>query len=299
MCTTSLRDMKNILCNIDEYILTKSQVVEKRLGELVAIQNVPYQTLLQSARYSLLAGGKRLRPILALATAETLGSHFELALDPACALEMIHTYSLIHDDLPCMDNDDFRRGKPSVHKAFSEGHAVLTGDFLLTFAFEVIANASHLSSQKKVELIGLLAKNSGLDGMIGGQVMDIESEGIPLEIHFLREMHERKTGALISAAIEFGATIANINIEHRSILKHFGRELGLAFQVIDDVLDVTTNKHSDQKNNKSTYVTLLGMENAKKLAYTHCKTALENLEKLPYNTQLLSALADLLVYRNK
>ena len=153
--------MKNALCNIEEYIKNKGMLVEKRLDELVVEKNVPYNDLLSAARYSLLAGGKRLRPILTLATAETLGVNFEHALDPACALEMIHTYSLIHDDLPCMDDDDFRRGKPSLHKAFPESVAVLAGDFLLTFAFEVTANAAHLTSQQKVELVCLLAKNAG------------------------------------------------------------------------------------------------------------------------------------------
>lgn len=285
--------------NINEYIQNQSALIEKRLNDLVTEKNISYNNLLRAARYSLLDGGKRLRPILALATAETLGSYPAHALDPACALEMIHTYSLIHDDLPCMDDDDFRRGKPSLHKAFSESHAVLAGDFLLTYAFEVTINASHLTPQQKVELVSHLAKNSGAEGMIGGQVMDMESEDKEIPLKFLREIHERKTGALITTAIEFGAIVANASLPHRNILRQFGYEIGLAFQVIDDVLDVTSNKNSDVKNRKSTYVTLLDVEKAKTLAHAHYQAAIEKLKELPYDTSLLSALAELVVLRNR
>lgn len=283
--------------NAKVLIQDKCKLVETRLDQLVAEKNVPYNNLLGAARYSLLAGGKRLRPILTLATAETLGCNLENALDPACALEMIHTYSLIHDDLPCMDDDDFRRGKPSLHKAFPEGHAVLAGDFLLTFAFEVVAHAPFLSSEQKVELIHLLAKNSGAEGMIGGQVMDIESEGKTITFEFLREIHARKTGALITAAIECGGIVAKASAEHREILRQFGHEIGLAFQIIDDILDVTSNKNSDIKNRKATYVTLLGLEKASALADIHYQAALEKLEKLPYNTSILSGLAEFVVQK--
>lgn len=180
-----------------------------------------------------------------------------------------------------------------------ESHAVLAGDFLLTFSFEVITNAPHLTSQQKVELIRLLAKNAGAEGMIGGQIMDIESEEKAIEMEFLREIHERKTGALIIAAIEFGAIIANAPEPHKDILRQFGKEIGLTFQVIDDILDVKSNKNSDLRNKKSTYVTLLSLEKAQMLANTYYKKALETLEKLPYNTALLSSLAELVVRRCK
>lgn len=285
--------------NIEDYIQNKSELIENRLNELVFDQNVPYSILLRAARYSLLAGGKRLRPILAIATAETFGSRAKHALDPACALELIHTYSLIHDDLPCMDNDDFRRGKPSLHKAFPEGCAVLTGDFLLTFAFEVTAQAPHLTAQQKIELVHLLAKNSGAEGMIGGQVMDLESEGKKIPIDFLRNIHARKTAALITTAIEYGGIVANANPDHRVILRQFGYEIGLAFQIFDDILDVTSNKNSDEKNEKVTYVTLLGLDKAKSEADRHYKIALEQLELLPYDTTILSLIVKLLVHRKK
>lgn len=282
-----------------EYILHNSSLIEQRLDTLVIEKNVPYNRLYQAARYSLLSGGKRMRPLLTLVTAETLGSPLSHALDPACALEMLHTYSLIHDDLPCMDNDNFRRGKPSLHRAFPEGHAVLTGDFLLTYAFEVISHAPHITSQQKLEMIQLLAKNSGAEGMIGGQIMDIESDGKSIDLPFLQDIHERKTGALIATAIEFGAIIANTSQAHKEILKQIGYEIGFAFQVIDDVIDVTSNKNSDKKNGKSTYATLLGVEKARSLAHTHYESAMKKLIALPFNTTQLSKFAELLINRNQ
>jgi geranylgeranyl diphosphate synthase, type II len=279
---------------IDEYVKNKSKLIERRLDQLVPENSTSYKTLLRAARYSLLNGGKRLRPILTLATAETLGAPLEQALDPACALEMIHTYSLIHDDLPCMDDDDFRRGKPSLHKAFPEGQAVLAGDFLLTFAFEVLSDAPSLTAQQKVDLIRLLAKNSGAEGMIGGQVMDLEAEGQSIDSAMLRNIHERKTGALITSAIEFGGIIANAKQEHLALLRRFGNEIGLTFQIADDILDVTSQKNSDVKNKKSTYVTLLGIEQAKEASQKHYKKALEALEQLPFDTSLLFDLSNLI-----
>lgn len=285
--------------SLEEFIQNKTGLIENRLGELVAEKESPYNILMQAARYSLLSGGKRLRPLLMLAVAETLNCRAENALDPACAIEMIHTYSLIHDDLPCMDDDDFRRGKPSLHKAFEESQAVLAGDFLLTFAFEVITNASHLADSQKIALIQTLAKSSGSEGMIGGQVMDIISEGELIGVDFLRDIHARKTGALIKAAIECGAIIAQVSTLEMDFLSQFGHEIGFAFQVIDDVLDVTSSKNSDAKNKKSTYVTLLGLDKAKDLAMAHYKSALEKLSQLPYDTFLLADLAEMFVLREK
>lgn len=284
--------------NFDESIQQMRRLIEERLDTLLSEKETPYPTLLQAARYSLLSGGKRLRPLLALLTADTLGASLEKALDPACALEMIHTYSLIHDDLPCMDNDDFRRGKPSLHKAFAEGSAVLTGDFLLTYAFEIIARAS-LDPQQKIELIDLLAQKAGAKGMIGGQVMDIESDCKELTLDVLRDIHERKTGALMSASIEFGAIISNLPEIYRKVLRQFGYEIGFVFQVIDDIIDVTSNKNSDKKNKKFTYVTLLGLEKARHLAEDHYREALKKLEELPYDLSNLTHFAKLLIHRNK
>lgn len=289
---------------IDVYLKTQSRLVEERLAQLVPHKEVPFCELYQAARYSLLGGGKRIRPILALATAETVGVPNELALTPACCLEMIHTYSMIHDDLPCMDDDDFRRGKPSLHKTFAEGHAVLTGDFLLTYPFEVLANDPGLSPQQKVELISVLAHHAGGDQMIGGQWMDLECEGQPINLDTLREIHRKKTGAMIIASLQFGGIMGNISVEDRRKLSAFGHDIGLAFQIVDDILDVTASaqKHgrvvgSDAVNHKVTYVTLMGLESSQHLADHLFDTAVAHLRELPYNTDLLEALAETLVHR--
>lgn len=291
--------------DLSQYLISKNTIIENRLGELVPEKNMPYHSLFTAARYSLLEGGKRLRPILALATLETLGGDFTLGLDAACALEMVHTYSLIHDDLPCMDDDDFRRGKPSLHKVFPEGHAVLTGDFLLTHAFDILANDPILAPEKKVKLIAILSRSCGGDGMIAGQVIDMESEGKEVDIDMLRLMHSCKTGAMISASVEFGAVLANVSEAQLRLLHGFGRDIGLAFQIVDDVLDVTASKKkhgkeiaSDTMNRKSTYVTVLGIEASQKLANTLLQQAIEQVKQLPYEVTLLVRLAECFVNRN-
>lgn len=291
--------------DIDLYLKTKAQLVEKKLDDLVPLKETAYAMLFEAARYSLLGGGKRLRPVLTIATAETFGKPGESALSAACALEMIHTYSLIHDDLPCMDDDDFRRGKPSLHKAFDEGHAVLTGDYLLTYAFEVVVNDTTLSAQQKVALISLLAKNSGCQGMIAGQVMDIESEGKEIGLDHLKHIHHYKTGALINASILAGAVIANASPDEFKLLNDFGLDIGLAFQIVDDVIDVTSSEAkrgkavaSDVVNQKTTYVTLLGVEASKETADALYERALSHLAKINSDTSILQALAKRLVHRN-
>lgn len=292
------------MIDINLFIKKTTQQIEDTLNALIPEQDVPHRQLFEAARYSLIGGGKRLRPLLTLATTETFGIDNRIALNAACAIEMIHTYSLIHDDLPCMDDDDFRRGKPSLHKAYSEGHAVLAGDYLLTFAFEVIAQDPHLEADQKVALVGLLAKNSGAHGMIGGQVMDIEAEGKQIDVRILQQIHRHKTGAMITASLKFGGIIAGANQGQLEALQLFGEDLGLAFQIIDDVLDVTASekKHgkaiaSDEINNKMTYVTLLGLEPARRAAFELLHSGKEHLRKLNCNSLLLENLADRLVKR--
>jgi geranylgeranyl diphosphate synthase type II len=291
--------------DIDLYLKTKAELIESKLDELVPIKETAYAKLFEAARYSLLGAGKRLRPVLTLATAETFGKPAESALSAACALEMIHTYSLIHDDLPCMDDDDFRRGKPSLHKAFNEGHAVLTGDYLLTYAFEVVVNDPDLSAQQKVALISLLAKNSGCQGMIAGQVMDLQVEGTKIGIDLLKHIHHYKTGALINASILAGGIIANVTPVEFQLLNDFGQDIGLAFQIVDDVIDVTSSevKHgksvaSDVANHKTTYVTLLGLDEAQETADALYERSLSHLAKIGKDTSILDALAKRLVHRN-
>jgi geranylgeranyl diphosphate synthase, type II len=292
------------MTEIAHYIETQSCLIEKQLDQMVPMRKGPHQYLFEAARYALLGGGKRLRPILTLATTRMLGGDLSIAISPACTLELIHTYSMIHDDLPCMDNDDYRRGKLTVHRKYSEGHAVLTGDFLLTHAFEVLATDAHLSPDKKSELIAILARQSGSEGMIGGQVMDLVNEGKKITLDTLRLLHRNKTAALITAALEFGGIISNANPFHLDRLRQFGEYLGLAFQVVDDILDVTSSedKHgktiaSDIRNEKSTYVSLLGLEQARLYALDFYNQSVKSLKSLPYDTSLLIGLADFILHR--
>lgn len=292
------------MTDIAKYLQLHEQLIEEHLERLLPVRHGPYQHLFEAARYALLGGGKRLRPILTLTTTQILGGHSNDALSPACSLEMIHTYSMIHDDLPCMDNDDYRRGRLTVHRKYTEGHAVLTGDFLLTYAFEILATDNQLNAEKKTQLIATLAQRSGGEGMIGGQVMDLAYEGQQIPLDNLRLLHRNKTAALITAAIEFGGIIANANPFQLNCLRQFGESIGLAFQVIDDILDVTSSqtKHgrslaSDIANNKSTYVSLLGLEQAQSYALNFYNQAVKALTPLPYDTSLLVGLADFILQR--
>lgn len=291
---------------IDHYLKSQAELIENHLNTLVPERHGPYQKLFEAARYAVLGGGKRLRPILTLTTAKAMGIDPALALTPACALEMIHSYSLIHDDLPCMDDDDYRRGKLTVHKKYSEGHAVLTGDFLLTYAFETLAKDSHLSPEKKIKLIAILAQQSGSEGMIGGQVLDIASEGKNISLDALRLLHRNKTGALITAAIEFGGVLADANDHHLECLRLFGDHIGLAFQIIDDILDITSSeaKHgkkvaSDVINGKTTFVSLMGIEQSQTYAKNLYQQAITALKPIPHDTKLLISLADYMIQRRK
>jgi geranylgeranyl pyrophosphate synthase len=294
--------MKSISVDIAAYLKEKSQLIDKHLDSLLNTSGVSNPSLLQAARYSLMSGGKRLRPSMTLATTESFAKEsVEIAIPIACAIEMIHTYSLIHDDLPCMDNDDYRRGKPTLHKVVSEGQAVLAGDFLLTYAFEVLANSPGLTAEQRVSLTRLIAKAAGGEGMIGGQVMDIEAEGIPLDQQALSQIHKYKTGAMMTASLEAGAIVAQANQSEIAYLRSFGDDLGLAFQIIDDVIDVTApfkkKRQSDQDNNKVTYVSLMGLEAAKKEAFMLLDRALSHLTKLSCDVSLLRELAFCLVQR--
>lgn len=292
------------MTDIVHYLQTQGQIIEQELDRLIPMRHGPYQQLFESARYALLDGGKRLRPILSLTTVRMLKGDPAVALTPACTLELIHTYSMIHDDLPCMDNDDYRRGKLTLHRKYSEGHAVLTGDFLLTYAFEVLATNPHLSADKKAQLIAILARQSGGEGMIGGQVMDLANEGKKISLDTLRLLHRNKTAALITAAVEFGGIISNAAAAQLNCLRQFGEAIGLAFQVVDDILDVTSSqaKHgrsvaSDICNDKSTYVSLLGIDQAQAYALNFYNQAIKALKPLPYDTSLLIGLSDFILHR--
>ena len=227
------------------------------------------------------------------------------ALTIACAVEFIHTYSLIHDDLPCMDDDDFRRGKPTNHKVYGEAFAVLAGDALQTLAFEILTKLTDTPAQNALEIINLLSKASGAEGMVGGQVLDIEGETKPLTLSELENVHLNKTGALLSFCIEVGAVLAVLSNEKTEKLKIFAKNIGLAFQIQDDILDITASSEvlgktagSDEASDKTTYPSLLGLAGAKKRLAEHHHLAKKSLEFLNEDESLLALFADYIVERS-
>jgi geranylgeranyl diphosphate synthase, type II len=256
------------------------QQFEKHLQQLLPQTDFPYGELFESARYSL--GGKHLRPHATLLTTEALGGDVDLALTPACAIEMIHTYSLIHDDLPCMDDSDERRGKAALHKVVPEAHALLTGSFLLTFAFEVLGKAG-LSPETRSRLTALLAERAGGHGLLGGQLMDLHHQS-GIDINTLRMQHQKKTGALIAASVEFGGIVAGAPDDLQKVLLRLGTALGLAYQIRDDIADV------EEDVGKRSYATLLGVDKAQE-ALAHLKTEIDQeLANLPPGMQQVSQL---------
>ena len=282
-----------------------AQRTEQRLAELCDLYLPQDAEIGQAARYSLLGGGKRVRAVLTLAACELAGAPAEQALAYACALEMLHCYSLIHDDLPCMDDDDFRRGRPSCHKQYGEATALLAADALVTAAFEVIANAA-LPAQSRVQAAAVLAKAGGARGMLYGQELDKRYETQPAGEEQLRALHAHKTGALIVAAVELGCLAAGAGDALRAALAHYAAELGLVFQIVDDILDVTATTAelgkpagSDASMDKTTFVTLYGLEGARALAEDHNRAALDALQGFGEEAALLRLLADDLLQRKK
>lgn len=237
--------------NFNHYKSKALQQIEQTLHTLISRDVFSDASLFDAAHYAL-KGGKRLRPLLMLSVTEAFQIPMHKTLYPACALELIHCYSLIHDDLPCMDNDDFRRGKPSLHKAFPESLAILTGDCFLTYAFEILCSAKNLSSIEKLSLIRILSKHAGCKGMIGGQIKDIEAKNTPMDIYAFFQMQLQKTGSLMMASLEFAAILAD---QDPIPYKNIGEKLGTAYQIFDDLLDV-----SKEKNNA---ISLLGETQAR------------------------------------
>lgn len=274
-------------------------------------------SLFKAMRYVVLNGGKRIRPLLVYATGEALSAPAELLDAPAAAVEFIHCYSLVHDDLPAMDNDDLRRGKPTCHKAFDEATAILTGDALLTLAFKVLSDATlnPVSAEQRIHMIQVLAEKSGMQGMIKGQVLDMTSEGKQETISFenLCEIHHKKTGALIEAAVTLGAIAAigsdstkiNQNIETMiPKLQAYAQCVGLAFQIQDDILDVISDAKTlgksagkDQQQNKATFPSLLGIEQSKQHVQALHQKALENIQSLALDHCYLEKICDFLINR--
>ncbi len=285
---------------------------QQQYGELITshmvetVQNLSMPSILKEAMtYSLQAGGKRIRPILLLATIQAFNKNPMLGLNVASSLEMIHTYSLIHDDLPAMDDDDLRRGKPTNHKMFGEAMAILAGDGLVTYSFQIIAEDMELSSEMKVKLIALLAKCAGPEGMVGGQVADIEGENKQLSVKELENIHVHKTGKLLTFSVLAGGIISEATEEELGYLERFAYHIGLAFQIQDDILDIEGSEEmigkpvgSDESKHKSTYPRLLMMDGAKGKLHFHLDEALTSLNHLSVDSSLLSEIAQLIVVRN-
>lgn len=289
--------------NLTEFRQQQEIAVQEELGRQIQMLDGP-AVLKESMNYSLQAGGKRIRPILLLAVLEEKGVQHPDALKVACAVEMIHTYSLIHDDLPSMDNDDLRRGQPTNHKVYGEAVAILAGDALLTYSFGLIARLESVPAEDRLRLIDLLSTAAGAEGMVGGQVLDIEGEERKLSLEELEQVHHMKTGALLTYSIVAGAVLAGCSPKEIPVYAAFGKHLGLSFQIQDDILDVTGSSAElgktagkDAASDKSTYPGLLTLPKAKEKLIHHAEAAKRALQKLEGDHVLLEQLTDLIVRR--
>ena len=281
-------------------------LIEKEVVEYVKKLDAP-KSVKEAMAYSLEAGGKRIRPLLVFSVLSAFGKDLRLGIPAAAAIEMIHTYSLIHDDLPAMDDDDLRRGKPTNHKVFGEAVAVLAGDALLTYSFQLVAEMSdpEVSAEMKLDLVTEIAKSAGAEGMVGGQVADMEGEEKQLTLSEMEYIHEHKTGKLLAASILSGAILAGADADQRQHLRDFAYHLGLAFQIRDDILDIEGSVEligkpvgSDAANHKSTYPSLLTLQGAKDKLNQHIQLAHASLAKTKLQTGLLNELTDLIANRD-
>lgn len=279
-------------------------LIEKKLDDYLQTKQ-PSENLASSMRYSLLLGGKRIRPVLTLATCELFDQSANVALPAACALEMIHTYSLIHDDLPSMDDDDLRRGKPTNHKVFGEAVAILAGDGLLTEAFTCLSDPHWtIPDQQKIKIVRTISDAAGAMGMVGGQALDLEFEGKDCNERELEAIHIHKTGRLITASLVAGGHAGQADAEQINKLEQIGKKIGLAFQIADDVLDLTAtteelgkNAKSDLKKKKSTYPSLIGLERSKEKAQLLLDESIQLLSTFGVKSWFLKELAELIVHR--
>jgi geranylgeranyl diphosphate synthase type II len=290
--------------NLREYLAHRQQLVEAELDRLVPPESTAPATIHRAMRYSLFAGGKRIRPILCMEAAHAVGGDGDGVVACACSLELIHTYSLIHDDLPALDNDDYRRGKLTNHKVFGDAMAILAGDSLLTLAFQVLAQLQ-LADDRKTRLIAELSTASGtVGGMIGGQVADLEGEGQPPTAELLESIHRAKTGALLRASLRMGAIFAGASVEQYTALSCYGEHIGLAFQIVDDILDVEESSAAlgktagkDAAQHKITFPAVYGLEDSHRMAQEECERAHQVLGSFGDRAARLHELADLIVRR--
>jgi geranylgeranyl diphosphate synthase, type II len=290
--------------NLKAYLQSHQRKVDRALDRYLPKEKVKPVTIHKAMRYSLFAGGKRLRPILCLAAAEATGGKIDNALPLACAMECIHTYSLVHDDLPSVDNDDLRRGRPTCHKVFGDGIAVLAGDALLTVAFEIVSRARPTPRYNMSILLNEIAVAAGSRKLIAGQVADLEAEGHKTDRAQLRYIHENKTAAILTTSVRLGAMSANANPKQLAAITKFGRALGLAFQVIDDILDVTQTSEKLGKSagkdiaaQKATYPAVIGLDKSRAEARRLTKQAHDSVSIFGEKAEPLHALANYLLER--
>ncbi|MCC5622522.1 geranylgeranyl diphosphate synthase CrtE [Nostoc sp. CHAB 5715] len=292
--------------NLAAYLKERQKLCDTALDQAIPI--IYPEKIYEAMRYSLLAGGKRVRPILCLATCEMIGGTIEMAMPTACAVEMIHTMSLIHDDLPAMDNDDYRRGKLTNHKVYGEDVAILAGDGLLALAFEFVAIQTPQSVNRELvlQVIARLGRALGAAGLVGGQVVDLESEGkSDISLETLNFIHQHKTAALLEACVVCGGIIAGASLEDVQRLTRYAQNIGLAFQIIDDILDITSTQEQlgktagkDQKAQKVTYPSLWGLEESRSKAQELVKAACAELEPFGERAKSLQAIAHFIISRN-
>ena len=293
--------------DIQAYLKQQQQKIDHFLDQVVPAGHPLAKTLYESMRYSLLGGGKRIRPILTLATAEALGCQSPSVMPFAAALELIHTYSLVHDDLPAMDNDDYRRGRPTNHKVYGDALAILAGDGLLTMAFELCSQTSAettIPPERQVKIIYELASGAGHDGMVGGQVMDIQAENQDIDLITLQTIHNYKTGKLIRASVRIGGILGGATHTQLECLTGYAEDIGLAFQIADDVLNMTGTREelgkdagTDAKRGKKTYPSFYGIDGARELATDCINRALRRLESFDGKADPLRALANYVIQR--
>jgi geranylgeranyl diphosphate synthase type II len=293
--------------SIGEYLAAQQKLVDEELDRITPGETAPPETIHRAMRYSLFAGGKRVRPILAIEAARTVSDSASGVERAACALELVHTYSLIHDDLPALDNDDYRRGRLTSHKVFGEAMAVLTGDALLTLAFEVLAKLPQVSDDRKARMIAELAAGAGtVGGMIAGQVDDLEGMGKQPTQELLERIHRAKTGALLRASVRIGAIYAGAQPEQYEALSGYGEHIGLAFQIVDDILDVEQTSEElgktagkDAEQHKITFPAVYGLEESKRMAEQERQRARQKVAMFGSRASRLGELADLIVARTK
>jgi geranylgeranyl diphosphate synthase type II len=290
--------------SLREYLAGQQRMIDDELGRLVPPETTPPATIHRAMRYSLFAGGKRIRPILCIEAARAVAGDLDGVAACACSLELIHTYSLIHDDLPALDNDDYRRGKLTNHKVFGDAMAILAGDSLLTLAFEVLARLP-IDGNRKSRLVKELATASGtVGGMIGGQVADLEGEGKPPDAQLLESIHRAKTGALLRASLRMGAIYGGADEAQYTALSCYGEHVGLAFQIVDDILDIEESSEAlgktagkDAQQHKITFPAVYGLADSRRMAERECARAHAVLEPFGDRAVRLHELADLVVQR--